>query len=278
EIIHRTTVFASATSEYKKLVIDELKNAGEVVLFVDSGTADIPALKSANVSMSLESATEISKYNADAILLNDNFYWAPKSIEESKTLEYVVIRSFYSLLISDVAIIFLILLSAVLESKTMNMLQILMVNFVADMLIGVGLATDRPKRSGLKNGLKFPSKGILAFSVFMSVLMAVAVYAVADFFPGEYFTSIVTTGIVLCVIVNTLSFSSDEFVFKSPPTWRIALAITISVVFLLIIMYTPMGPVFGMLPLMPQHWGLLLGIAATVLVLMEAREAIGIKR
>ena len=272
--ISKAVVFASATSEYKKLIIDELRAQKGIVMFVDSGIADIPALKSANVSMSLESATEISKYNADAIILNDNFFWAPKSVEESKSLGKVVIRSFYSLFISDFAIIFLVLLSAILMTKTMNVLQILLVNLVADSLIGIGLAMDRPKESGLKTSMKFPSRGTFAFAIFLAVFMSVSVFLIADFFPEEYFTSIATAGIVLCAMMNTFSFSSDESVFKSLPSPRILLAVAISIAFLMIVMYSPIDEVFGMIPLQAQQWGMLMIPAVSMVALMEIKKAI----
>jgi magnesium-transporting ATPase (P-type) len=264
-----------ATSEDKKMIIEELKKMKETVLFVDSGNADVSALKSADASISLESAAELSKYNADAILLNDNFYWVPKSVEESKALGDVVIRSFYSLFISDFAIIFLILLSAILTAKPMNILQILFVNLIADSLIGIGLAMDRRHGSALKSSLQFPSKNAFAFAIFMAVYAAVAVFVVANYVPSAYFTSVATAGIVLCAVANALNFSTDSSIFKSRPSNRILLAVTAAIVFLLFITYVPtVNTVFGMLPLQPMHWGLVLMAAVSSILIMEIRKAV----
>jgi len=275
ETIKKTVVFASATSEYKKMIIDEFKSMGEKVLFVDSGVADLSALKSADVSISLESATEASRYNADAILLNDNFYWVPKSIEESKALADVVIRSFYSLFISDFAIIFLVLLSAVLMTKTMNILQILAVNLIADSLIGIGLAMDRSKHSALTKKIQFPSKMDFAFSLFLAVYISVVVFLIADYFPDIYFSSIATAGIVLCSVANTLNFSSSDSIFRSRPSWRIILAMAASIVFLFFMTYMPVAQViFGMFALQPQQWGLLLMVAVSIIFIMEIKKLV----
>src|ERR1700733_12143788 len=64
-----TAVFAKVSPAQKAAVIDALHRKGHVVGFLGDGINDGPALKAADVGVSVDSAVDIAKDSADIILL-----------------------------------------------------------------------------------------------------------------------------------------------------------------------------------------------------------------
>ena len=69
EAAGKTTLFARLSPAHKERVIRALRNRGHVVGFLGDGINDAPALKAADVGISVDTATDIAKESADLILL-----------------------------------------------------------------------------------------------------------------------------------------------------------------------------------------------------------------
>ena len=65
----KTTLFARLSPAHKERVIRALRGKGHVVGFMGDGINDAPALRSADVGISVDTATDIAKESADLILL-----------------------------------------------------------------------------------------------------------------------------------------------------------------------------------------------------------------
>ena len=69
EAVEKTTLFARLSPAHKERVIRMLRVKGHVVGFMGDGINDAPALKAADVGISVDTATDIAKESADLILL-----------------------------------------------------------------------------------------------------------------------------------------------------------------------------------------------------------------
>ena len=69
EAVEKTTLFARLSPAHKERVIRLLRVKGHVVGFMGDGINDAPALKAADVGISVDTATDIAKESADLILL-----------------------------------------------------------------------------------------------------------------------------------------------------------------------------------------------------------------
>jgi Mg2+-importing ATPase len=72
DVADRTTVFAKLTPAQKERVVRALHAKGHVVGFLGDGINDSPALKVADVGISVDTAVDIAKESADVILLEKN--------------------------------------------------------------------------------------------------------------------------------------------------------------------------------------------------------------
>ncbi|MBU3699427.1 MAG: magnesium-translocating P-type ATPase [Candidatus Kapabacteria bacterium] len=70
--VESTTIFAKLTPMHKERVIDRLRSNGHVVGFMGDGINDAPALRKADVGISVDEAVDIAKESSDLVLLEHN--------------------------------------------------------------------------------------------------------------------------------------------------------------------------------------------------------------
>lgn len=69
QAVEHTTVFAKLTPTHKERIVRMLRSNGHVVGFMGDGINDAPALRAADIGISVDSAVDIAKEAADIILL-----------------------------------------------------------------------------------------------------------------------------------------------------------------------------------------------------------------
>jgi Mg2+-importing ATPase len=80
----KTTLFARLSPAHKERVIRTLRDAGHVVGFMGDGINDAPALRAADVGISVDTATDIAKESADLILLERDLMVLEQGVIEGR--------------------------------------------------------------------------------------------------------------------------------------------------------------------------------------------------
>jgi len=145
-------VFARVTPEHKLRIVKAFKSRGHVCAMTGDGVNDAPAIKEADIGVSMGiSGTEVTKQAADVILLDDNFATLVNSVEEGRTI-YQNIRKFVRYLISCNIGEVITMLGGILMGLPMVLLpaQILLVNLVTDSLPAIALGLEPAESSVMK--------------------------------------------------------------------------------------------------------------------------------
>ncbi|KAF9234187.1 hypothetical protein BU15DRAFT_90076 [Melanogaster broomeanus] len=134
ERVGSVSVFARTTPRHKMAIVEAYQARGAVVAMTGDGVNDAPALKMADIGVSMgKSGTDVAKEAADMILVDDNFSTIMPAVEEGKSI-FHNIQNFLSFQLSTAAAaLALITLSTFFGySNPLNAMQILFINILMD--------------------------------------------------------------------------------------------------------------------------------------------------
>ena len=82
--VETTTLFARLSPAHKQRIIQSLQRKGHVVGFLGDGINDAPALRAADVGISVDTAVDIAKESADVILLEKSLMVLEEGVLEGR--------------------------------------------------------------------------------------------------------------------------------------------------------------------------------------------------
>lgn len=179
--IERVAVFARVNPADKLRIVRAFKRKGHIVAMTGDGVNDAPAIKEADIGVSMGiTGTDVTKQAADVILLDDDFATLVSAVEQGRTI-YANIRKFVRYLLScnigEVMTMFL----CIIMGMPMIMLptQILLVNLVTDGLPAVALGLEPPDENTMKKKPRradegFFSDGLMSRIVFRGIFIGLA--------------------------------------------------------------------------------------------------------
>lgn len=130
QAISTTSIFARTSPEHKMKIIRALQSRGDVVAMTGDGVNDAPALKMADIGISMGlQGTDVAKEAADMILSNDDFSTILSAIEEGKGIFYNIQNFLTFQLSTSIAALSLVLLCTFCGlSNPLNPMQILWIS------------------------------------------------------------------------------------------------------------------------------------------------------
>ena len=200
EEVKRTVVFARVSPEHKMRIVDALRANNEVVAMTGDGVNDAPAIKRADIGISMGiTGTDVAKGAADMVLTDDNYASIVSAVEQGRVI-YANIRKFVFFLLSsnmaEVMIIFLATLAGL--PMPLTVIQLLWLNLLTDGAPALALAMekgdpdimDRPPRPKTESIIHGPMKsGIVIQTIVQTaaVLTAFVIglyWTIVDQLPG----------------------------------------------------------------------------------------------
>ena len=170
KIVENVAVYARMSPEHKLRIVKALKAKGHVVAMTGDGVNDAPAVKAADIGVSMGiTGTDVTREASDLVLTDDNFATIVKAVEQGRVI-YDNIRKYARFLIScnfdELLVIgsFAILggiFSPELFPLPLLPPMILWINLVTDGAPAVALATDPPDKGVMERKPRKPDEGIL---------------------------------------------------------------------------------------------------------------------
>ena len=201
--VEKVSVYARVSPEHKLRIVNAWRKKGHIVAMTGDGVNDAPAVKAADVGVSMGiTGTDVTKEASDLVLTDDNFATIVRAVEEGRVI-YDNIRKYARFLIAcnfDELLVIgsFALLGGVFGPEFFPLpllpAMILWINLVTDGAPAVALATDPPDVDVMDRPPRKPNEGILhgmgRFIIMSFVLQAVGTILVFSLeyyvFPGTW--------------------------------------------------------------------------------------------
>jgi Mg2+-importing ATPase len=172
-MVVRTTVFAKMSPLQKARVVKSLQRMGHTVGFLGDGINDAPALREADVGISVDTATDIAKESADIILLEKNLMVLEEGVIEGRITFGNIMKYIKMTASSNFGNVFSVLVaSAFLPFLPMLPLQILVQNLLYD-LSQLSIPFDRMDEEYLRKPRKWDAGDIGRFMVWIGPVSSI---------------------------------------------------------------------------------------------------------
>jgi Mg2+-importing ATPase len=269
-----TSVFARLVPAHKERLIRALQSAGHVVGFMGDGINDAPALKAADVGISVDSAVDIAKESSDIILLENSLLVLEQGVLEGRRVFGNIIKYIKMAASSNFGNMFSVVgASAFLPFLPMLPIQVLVNNLLYD-FSQTTIPTDQVDDEWLTKPRQWTIDRILWFilcigpisSIFDYLTFFIMLYIFnswdnpALFHTGWFVESLFTQTLIIHIIrTNRIPF------FQSRSSWQLALTSVIIVAAGAWLTVSPLAGTLGFVPLPSRYWlylaGMMLGYA-----------------
>jgi Mg2+-importing ATPase len=268
QAVETTQVFARLSPTHKKRIVDALRRNGHVVGFMGDGINDAPALRAADVGLSVDNAVDIAKESADMILLEKNLMVLDEGVLEGRKVFVNILKYIRMGASSNFGNMFSVLgASAFLPYQPMLPIQILTNNLLYD-FSQVAIPTDnvnvnlitKPQPWDMGEITRFilfigPVSSIFDYTTFFVMLYLFHCWAPAGaalFHTGWFVESLMTQTLIIHVI------RTRQIPFIQA---RASTALTITTVIIMAISawlpYSPLASMIGLVPLPGLFWPIL---------------------
>ncbi|KAB1218101.1 putative calcium-transporting ATPase 13, plasma membrane-type [Morella rubra] len=148
EKVDKICVMARSSPFDKLLMVQCLKQKGHVVAVTGDGTNDAPALKEADIGLSMGiQGTEVAKESSDIVILDDNFASVATVLRWGRCVYNNIQKFIQFQLTVNVAALAINFVAAVSAGEVpLTAVQLLWVNLIMDTLGALALATEQPTK------------------------------------------------------------------------------------------------------------------------------------
>ncbi len=285
-IIKDVSIFARTTPEHKLRIVNSFQRLGEIVAMTGDGVNDAPALKKADIGVSMgKNGTDVAREASNMVLTDDNFATIVKAVKEGRTVYSNVRRFVYYFLagnFSEVAIIFIAVVFGL--NIPLTALMILFVNVVTSTIPALALSIEPTHDKVMNQRPRNPKEKLLSGYILTKILITIPFLVIGtlglflwELFIAEgslpkamtfAFASIITFELFHAFNSRRLHTTIFDKKFFSNPYFF--LSIGTSFVLMLMTIYTEIGQlIFKTVPLLFSDWLVIIAVTSMVIVFTE---------
>lgn len=287
--VEQRTVFAKLSPLQKSRVLKILQSNGHTVGFLGDGINDAPALRDADVGISVDTGTDIAKESADIILLEKNLMVLEAGVIKGRETFGNIIKYLNMTASSNFGNVFSVLIaSAFIPFLPMLAIHLLIQNLLYD-ISQLALPWDKMDREFLRKPRKWDAKNIGRFMIWIgptSSIFDITTYALmwyvfaansvemqALFQSGWFIEGLLSQTLVVHMLrTQKIPFIQSTAALPILLTTGLVMAIGIYIPF------SPLGHVVGLQPLPWEYFPWLVGTLLSYCLVAQSMKRIYIRR
>jgi len=272
--IDKTAIFARVSPNHKLRIVKAFKSKNKIVAMTGDGVNDAPAVKEADIGISMGiSGTDVTKEASAMILLDDNFSTIVYAVEEGRNI-YDNIRKFIRYLLScNLGEVLTMFLSSLLYLDIPLLpIQILLVNLATDGLPAIALGVDPPD-TDIMNGKPRPkNESIFARGLAEKIIVRgclIGICTILAFLIGKYYgfdlktcRTLALSTLIMSQLIHVFECRSERhsiFQINIFTNLYLVFAVLISITLLGLVLYNPfLQTIFHTTALNINQWGVVI--------------------
>jgi Mg2+-importing ATPase len=265
----KTVLFARLSPAHKQRIIKALQSKNHVVGFLGDGINDAPALRAADVGISVDTAVDIARASADVILLEKSLLVLDEGVQEGRKVFANILKYIRMGASSNFGNMFSVLGGSIfLPFVPMAPIQILTNNLLYD-FSQVPIPTDevdpeqiaKPRPWSISEIARFvlfigPCSSVFDYTTFLIMLIVFKCWdpAFAPLFQTGWFVESLLTQTLIIHIIRT---NRIPFI-QTRASWPVILTTAIIMLVGVWLPFSPIAGLLGFVALPPLYWPLLI--------------------
>ena len=291
EIVKTKRIFARVSPQNKVQLVNALQANGNIVAMTGDGVNDAPAIKNADIGISMGiTGTDVAKDTADMILVDDNFATIVNAVEEGRVI-FSNIKKFVGFLLScniaEVLIVFLSILFGL--PSPLTPIQLLWLNLVTDAFPALALGVEPAEADIMERPPRDPSESILSGETGKNVILqsiAITISVLAAYIIGlnyifpnniEGAHTMVFATLITSELLRAFSVRSEKYTLKELGWFsnkNLLKANLLSFALLLLVMYVPPLRRLFELQFISWEWLIIIPLSFLPLIIGEIRKRV----
>lgn len=300
EIVKHIRVFARVSPENKVQIVTALKENGEITAMTGDGVNDAPAIKKADIGISMGiTGTDVAKNTAEVILTDDNFATIVNAVEEGRII-YANIRKFVAFLLScNIGEVIVMLIAMIAGAPVpLTVVQLLWLNLVTDSFPALALGVEKAEPNIMEEAPRDPNEGIIDEEMKYNIIVqsiAIGVTTLAAFFIGlkmfGYNSAISDIGqehaingartmafvtLVFAELLRSFTSRSERYTISKIGVFSntaLVKSFILAAILMLIVIYIPfLEPIFDTVAMTGREWLVMIPLAFIPLVAGEVHK------
>ncbi len=286
DIISEISIFARTTPEHKLRIVNSFQRTGEIVAMTGDGVNDAPALKKADIGISMgKNGTEVAREASNMVLTDDNFATIVKAVKEGRTVYSNIRRFIYYLLTGNFTEVGIIVLAVILNlSLPLTALMILFVNLVTSTIPALALSIEPTHDKVMNQNPRSPKERLLSSYILTKIMILIPflLFGTLGLFMWELFIvesslekamTIAFATLITFELFHALNARRlhttifDKGFFNNP---YLFLAIGVSFLLTQLVIYSDFGQnLFLTVPLSLIDWIIIITVSSTIVLFTE---------
>jgi len=288
-LVEERTVFAKLTPLQKSRVLKALQANGHTVGFLGDGINDAPALRDADVGISVDSGTDIAKESADIILLEKSLMVLEEGVLKGRETFGNIMKYLNMTASSNFGNVFSVLVaSAFIPFLPMLAIQLLLQNLMYD-ISQLALPWDKIDKEFLKKPRKWDARNIGRFMVWIgptSSIFDMTTFALMWYVFGannEHMQTLFQSGWFIegllsqTLVVHMLRTQKIPFI-QSTAALPVLLMTGLIMAIGIYVPFSPLGPLVGLQALPWEYFPWLAGTLLAYCCVAQGMKTIYIRR